>query len=68
MIKENQKLLNNIQMIIDLIIILSSFILAYYTKFNLLAGVNSIGVYGYIITAICSVVMYFILYNILDLY
>ncbi|EQI97976.1 TPA: undecaprenyl-phosphate glucose phosphotransferase, partial [Clostridioides difficile] len=66
--KENQKLLNNIQMIIDLIIILSSFILAYYTKFNLLAGVNSIGVYGYIITAICSVVMYFILYNILDLY
>ncbi|MDB0439180.1 undecaprenyl-phosphate glucose phosphotransferase [Clostridioides difficile] len=68
MIKENQKILNKIQILIDMFIIVLSFVLAYYTKFYLLKGTNSIGVKGYIMTTICSMLMYFILYNLLDLY
>ncbi|MCC0655724.1 undecaprenyl-phosphate glucose phosphotransferase [Clostridioides sp. ES-S-0123-01] len=68
MIKENQKILNKVQIGIDIIVILISFILAYFTKFDVLKGTNSIGNHSYIITTFCSVLIYFILYNVLDLY
>ncbi|MCC0784423.1 undecaprenyl-phosphate glucose phosphotransferase [Clostridioides sp. ES-S-0108-01] len=68
MIKENQKLLNNIHILLDMSITLLSFVFAYYTKFYILKGINSIGTKGYVVTAICSTVMYFIIYNTLNLY
>ncbi|HFL3605267.1 TPA: undecaprenyl-phosphate glucose phosphotransferase [Clostridioides difficile] len=68
MIKENQKILNRIQVIIDLGIVIISFIVAYCIKFYILNGKNSIGMKGYILTAIFSIVMYFILYSMIDLY
>ncbi|MGX8127567.1 undecaprenyl-phosphate glucose phosphotransferase [Clostridioides difficile] len=68
MIRENQKALNKMQVITDLVLVVLSFVLSYFTKFYILKGINSIGIKGYIITTLFSVVMYFILYNIIDLY
>ncbi|MCC0683609.1 undecaprenyl-phosphate glucose phosphotransferase [Clostridioides sp. ZZV14-6345] len=68
MIKENQKVLNKMQMLLDILIVLVSFLLAYITKFIFLGGINSIGIRGYIITTVLSLLLYFILYNIVDLY
>ncbi|MGO0906046.1 undecaprenyl-phosphate glucose phosphotransferase [Clostridioides difficile] len=68
MIKENQKILNRMQIILDMIAIIFSYFLAYYTRFHILDGINSIGLKGYILTALFSVPMYFILYHVVNLY
>ncbi|HGM3425460.1 TPA: hypothetical protein ACKOQH_003548, partial [Clostridioides difficile] len=68
MIKENQKILNRIQIILDMIAIIFSYFLAYCTRFYILDGINSIGLKGYILTALFSVPMYFILYHVVNLY
>lgn len=68
MIKENQKILNRIQVMLDMVAIVFSHLLAYYTRFHILEGINSIGLKGYISTALFSLPMYFILYHVVNLY
>lgn len=68
MIKENQKTINNIQIAIDISIVILSFLLSYYIRFYILEGSISISIDQSLKTIILSTPIYFILYNIFDLY
>lgn len=68
MIKENQRFLNKIQIIMDMAIIVISFLLSYYIRFNILGGITSMTFIDFLSPVIGSLPMYFILYNIFDLY
>ena len=71
MIKENQKLLNNIQMMIDGIIILGSYFLAWYLRFK--SGIfrldeGFLGIDEYMKQLIYIIPVYLLLYYFFHLY
>lgn len=68
MIKENQKFLNKIQVIMDMSIIVVSFLLAYYIRFYILNGYKSMSFSDLFIPILISIPMYLLLYIIFDLY
>lgn len=68
MIRENQKFLNNIQVIMDMTIIVVSFLLAYYIRFYILNGYKSMEFSDLFIPILVSIPMYLLLYTIFDLY
>lgn len=68
MIKENQNILNKIQVIIDIFIIILSFMLSHYIRFYILEGDISISIDQALKPIILSTPIYVILYNIFDLY
>ena len=68
MIRENQKFLNNIQIIVDMAIIVVSFLLAYYIRFYILNGYKSMSFSDLFIPILISIPMYLLLYTIFDLY
>lgn len=68
MIKENQKFLNKIQVIMDMTIIVVSFLLAYYIRFYILDGYISMSFKDLFIPILISIPMYLLLYIIFDLY
>lgn len=68
MIRENQKFLNNIQVIVDIAIIVVSFLLAYYIRFYILNGYKSMSFSDLFIPILISIPMYLLLYTIFDLY
>nr|WP_290459316.1 undecaprenyl-phosphate glucose phosphotransferase [Romboutsia ilealis] len=68
MIRENQKFLNNIQIIVDMVIIVVSFLFAYYIRFYILDGHISMSFKEFFIPILISIPMYLLLYTIFDLY
>lgn len=68
MIRENQKFLNNIQVIVDMAIIVVSFLLAYYIRFYILNGYKSMSFSDLFIPILISIPMYLLLYTMFDLY
>ena len=68
MIRENQKFLNKIQVIMDMTIIVVSFLLAYYIRFYILDGYISMSFKDFFIPILISIPMYLLLYIIFDLY
>lgn len=69
MIRENQKYFNRFQVFLDLIMILISFLLAYYIRFyQMNDGIQSITFEQNLRPILFSIPIYFILYNIFDLY
>lgn len=68
MIRENQKYLNKLQVIMDMAIIVISFLLAYYLRFYILDGNISMMFNHSFIPILISLPMYFILYNLFELY
>ena len=68
MIRENQKILNRIQIVIDLAILVLSLVLAYYIRFyNYTAG-GYLTLRYYIYTLYLLVPLYFVLYSFFELY
>lgn len=69
MIKENQKYLNAIQILLDLIIVLASFSLAYYFRFYILKdGVISLSYAQSILPVTYILPIYLVVYSTLGLY
>lgn len=68
MIKENQKYLNRLQIIIDISIIYISFALSYIVRFYFLDGFDSISVKDSLAHITLSLPVYFALYSITGLY
>lgn len=68
MIRENQKFLNKLQVIMDMAIIVISFLFAYYMRFYVLEGSISMMFKQSFMPILISLPMYFILYNVFDLY
>lgn len=68
MIRENQKYLNKLQVIMDMTIIVISFLLAYYLRFYILDGSMSMMFKQSFIPILISLPIYLILYNVFDLY
>lgn len=68
MIRENQKFLNRIQVIMDMAIIVVSFLLAYYIRFYILNGYKSMEFSDLFIPILISIPMYLLLYTMFDLY
>lgn len=68
MIKQNQKFLNRLQIFIDMAIIVISFLLAYFVRFNVLSGRVSMTFSDFLSVILSSLPIYFLLYNIFDLY
>lgn len=69
MIRENQKYFNRLQVFLDLTIILFSFLIAYYIRFYQMEGaIQAITFEQNLRPILLSMPMYFILYNIFDLY
>lgn len=68
MIRENQKFLNKVQVIIDMTIIVISFLLAYYIRFYILNGYKSMDFSDLFIPILVSIPMYLLLYTIFELY
>lgn len=69
MIRENQKYFNRLQVFLDLTIILFSFLIAYYIRFyQMEGGIQAITFEQNLRPILLSMPMYFILYNIFDLY
>lgn len=68
MIKENQNILNKLQISIDIAIVIISFLLAYYIRFYVLKGNISLDLSQAFIPILLSIPIYFILYNSFELY
>ncbi len=69
MIKENQKYMNGIQILLDLIIVLASFSLAYYIRFYVLkGGIISLSFSQSILPIAYILPVYLVLYSSLGLY
>lgn len=68
MIKENQKILNRLQIIMDMAIIVISFLLSYYLRFNVLDGILSMSFNDFLVPIVGCIPMYFILYSLFELY
>lgn len=69
MIRENQKYLNRLQVFLDLIIILISFLLAYYLRFyHMKDGIQAITFTQNLRPILLAVPVYFTFYNIFDIY
>lgn len=69
MIRENQRYLNRIQILLDLILIIISFILSYSIRFYLMDdGIVSLGLAKSLEIIILSIPCFFVLYNLFDIY
>lgn len=68
MIRENQKFLNRVQVIMDIAIVVISFLLAYHIRFSLMKGVSSISFGEFFAPVIGCLPMYLVLYSLFDLY
>lgn len=69
MIRENQKYLNKLQVFLDLMVIPISFLIAYYIRFYQLDdGIHSLTFQQNLRPILLSIPLYFIFYNIFDLY
>ena len=68
MIRENQKTLNKLQVIMDMTIVVISFLLSYYFRFYILDGSISIMFKESLKLILISLPIYLISYNIFDLY
>lgn len=69
MIRENQRYLNHLQVFLDLILIIISYILAYSIRFYLLdSGTISLSLTASLKPIILCIPIYFILYNMFDIY
>ncbi|MFI3209876.1 MAG: undecaprenyl-phosphate glucose phosphotransferase [Peptostreptococcaceae bacterium] len=68
MIRENQKFLNRVQIIMDIAIVVISFLLAYHIRFSLMNGVSSISFGEFFAPVIGCLPMYLVLYSLFDLY
>lgn len=69
MIRENQKYLNKLQVIIDMSIIPLSFVLSYLIRFHLMDdGSLSLTRRELFFPMLCSMPMFFFLYNLFDMY
>ena len=68
MIRENQRYLNKLQILLDLAVIILSFLIAYLIRFYLFQGVQSLPL-GHTFAPIGLIIpLYFILYTLFDLY
>lgn len=69
MIRENQRYLNRLQILLDLILIIISFILSYSIRFYLMDdGIVSLGLNKSLEIIILSIPFFFIFYNLFDIY
>ncbi|WP_337531910.1 hypothetical protein [Zhenhengia sp.] len=69
MIRENQKYLNRLQVFLDLIIILISFLIAYYIRFYQMDdGIHSLTFQQNLRPILLSIPLYLIFYNLFDIY
>lgn len=69
MIRENQKYLNRLQVFLDLMVILISFLIAYYIRFYQMAdGIHSLTFQQNLRPILLSMPLYLIFYNIFDIY
>lgn len=69
MIRENQKYLNKLQVIIDMGVLPVSFILSYLIRFHLMDnGLLSLTRQELFFTMVCSMPIFFFLYNLFDIY
>lgn len=69
MIRENQKYLNRLQVFLDLIIILISFLIAYYIRFYQMDdAIHSLTFEQNLRPILLSIPLYLIFYNIFDIY
>ncbi len=68
MIKENQKYLNRIQIVLDMMIVVISFILSYYIRFYILKGTVSVTLNSSLKSVFLFLPVYFLLYYVFDLY
>ena len=69
MIRQNQKFFNVLHVFLDMIIIIISFLCAYYTRFYIRTdGVISLSFKDYLLFIIVMLPVYLLLYNLSDLY
>ena len=69
MIRENQKYLNRLQVFLDLMVILISFLIAYYIRFYQMDdGIHSLTFQQNLRPILLSMPLYLIFYNIFDIY
>lgn len=68
MIRENQKYLNSLQVIIDALIIPLSFAFAYFVRFNILDGISSVSFESSMRLIVYLIPLYLICYSFADLY
>lgn len=69
MIRENQRYLNRLQVLLDLLLIIISYIIAYSIRFYLLnSGTISLSLTTSLKPVILTLPIYFILYNMFDIY
>lgn len=68
MIKENQKLLNITNAILDGALIFLSFLIAYFIRFQILSGIDALGFYTYLQLSTVIVPSLLFLYSLVGLY
>lgn len=69
MIRENQKYLNRLQVFLDLMIILMSFLIAYYIRFYQMDdGIHTLTFQQNLRPILLSIPLYLIFYNLFDIY
>lgn len=68
MIRENQKLLNRLNVALDGILIFSSLLVAYWLRFHVLHGIPSVPFQGYVLSGLVLVPVHLITYAVFGLY
>ena len=68
MIKENQKYLNRLQIVLDLSLVAISMAIAYWGRFVLLDGARSLSQEQMVKIVVCAVLLYGLLYSRMGLY
>lgn len=68
MIRENQKLLNRLNVALDGILIFCSLLAAYWLRFDVLHGVPTVPFQSYVLTALVLIPVHLITYAVLGLY
>ena len=69
MIKENQKTLNQINGLTDILILFPCMLLAYFIRFVVFQGEpGHIGLSYYMYTVICTIPLFWLLYSLMGLY
>lgn len=68
MIRENQVLLNRLNVILDGALVFLSFLAGYWVRFCVLSGVNSVPFRSYLIAALCLIPVHLLTYGFFGLY
>ncbi|MHC1749530.1 MAG: undecaprenyl-phosphate glucose phosphotransferase [Cellulosilyticaceae bacterium] len=69
MIRENQNYLNKFQILLDILIVTLSFFISYYIRFYILdGGQSSLSIHQTVLPILTILPIYFLLYNLFDLY